>query len=168
MSEAEIRDAYDLALRSADRQVARWKERALPLRPQHVDSLVTVSAIPREPAPDILDMRRLELDALRPPDFIQKPEPERPRWRMPVALARRPPPSRSPPDSSRPAVGPLLSGRPTVASFASAGRWAFSESSGGLSGASPLPCETRSRRRAVTSSSPGVRRGARSDRETRA
>lgn len=32
MSEAEIRDAYDLALRSADRQAARWEERALPLR----------------------------------------------------------------------------------------------------------------------------------------
>lgn len=72
MSEAEIRDAYDLALRSADRQAMRWKERAFPLRPQHVDSLVTVSAIPREPVPDILDMRYLELDALRPPDFIQK------------------------------------------------------------------------------------------------
>ncbi len=72
MSEAEIRDAYDLSIRTADRQAARWKERALPLRTQTVDSLMTVWAIPREPAPDILDMRRVELGALRPPDFIHK------------------------------------------------------------------------------------------------
>lgn len=72
MSEAEVRDAYDLALRWANRQGARWNDRALPLRSRDVNSLLSVSAIPREPAADILDLRQLELDALRPPTFIQE------------------------------------------------------------------------------------------------
>ncbi|MGH9030359.1 MAG: AlbA family DNA-binding domain-containing protein, partial [Acidimicrobiales bacterium] len=71
MSEAEVRDAYELALRWADRQAARWKDRSLPLRSGDVNSVLPISAIPREPAADILDLRQLDLDALRPPAFIQ-------------------------------------------------------------------------------------------------
>lgn len=66
MSESEIRDAYQLALRSAERRPELWAERGLPLliggAPQ-----ICVSALPFEPLPELLDLRRVTVENLKPP-----------------------------------------------------------------------------------------------------
>lgn len=73
MTEAEVRSAYTIALRSAERRAARWEERAFPLEAETRVPRLTVSAVPREPSPEILDLRRLQLGDLTPPSELQQP-----------------------------------------------------------------------------------------------
>jgi hypothetical protein len=73
MSESEVRDAYTLALRAAERRPELWAEHGLPLLIGGAPQLC-VSALPFEPLPELLELRRVIVEDLKPPrelfDFI--------------------------------------------------------------------------------------------------
>ena len=65
MSEQEVRDAYALALRGAERRPELWREHGLPLVIGGSAELC-VSALPFEPLPELLDLRRVTTGEIRP------------------------------------------------------------------------------------------------------
>jgi len=65
MSEQEIRDAYALALRASERRPALWADHGLPLIVGDGPQLC-VAALPFEPLPELLDLRRVTTGEMRP------------------------------------------------------------------------------------------------------
>jgi hypothetical protein len=67
MSETEVRDAYQLAMRLADRRADQWARHDLPLGAPTGDPWLLVSAVPTDPLRDVLDLRRVHTEELIPP-----------------------------------------------------------------------------------------------------
>lgn len=68
MTEQQIRDAYALAHRGRERRQQVWEEHDLPLRPPEREyPWMTVSALPREPLTDVLDLSRTLPEKFAPP-----------------------------------------------------------------------------------------------------
>jgi hypothetical protein len=68
MGEAQIRDAYALALRAREGRPAVWQQHFLPLRAETASPWLTVSALPEEPLIDLFDPGVFSLDELQLPD----------------------------------------------------------------------------------------------------
>jgi hypothetical protein len=71
MSEQEVRDAYALAERAAEHRPLLWDEHGLPLVVGGATQLC-VAALPLEPMPVFLDLRRVGAAALRPPPVLSR------------------------------------------------------------------------------------------------
>lgn len=67
MSETEVRDAYQLAMRLEDRRREQWTGHDLPLNAPTGDPWLLVSAVPTEPLRDVLNLRRVDTEMLVPP-----------------------------------------------------------------------------------------------------
>ena len=65
MSEQEVRDAYALALRASERRPRLWADHGLPLIVGDAPQLC-VAAMPFEPLPELLDLRRVTTGEMRP------------------------------------------------------------------------------------------------------
>lgn len=67
MTETEVRDAYQLAMRLEDRRREQWARHDLPLTAPTGDPWLLVSAVPTEPLREMLDLRHIDTEALVPP-----------------------------------------------------------------------------------------------------
>jgi hypothetical protein len=70
MTEQQVRDAYALVLREAERRDAVREAHALPLEPPTEDPWLTISALPHEPLSELLTPTRDGLEAIRPPSRL--------------------------------------------------------------------------------------------------
>lgn len=67
MTETEVRDAYQLAMRIEDRRMRLWERHELPLAAPTGDPWLLVSAVPTDPLRDVIDLQHVRTRDLLPP-----------------------------------------------------------------------------------------------------